>query len=292
MESSLSPDVVAAIDDLEVAARLVVEGMRAGGHRSPFRGPGSEFQQHRPYRAGDDLRHLDWKLFARSDRLFTRQFRETTDLSVQLVLDPSPSMVYPEHGVSKLRYAKIVAASLAYLVTGQGSAVGLATVGPQGFTYLPARGGVVHRSALIARLDTIAPSDGWHSVETIRHAAELLRRRGLMVVISDFYDHEEATLRELRAVARRGHDVTMLQVLSREELMLESDSEVELQDLESSERRLVNPAAIRATYQREMEAFIERCRSGAGHGGIDYALLSTSTPPEHALRDLLLRRAR
>jgi uncharacterized protein (DUF58 family) len=292
MESSLSPDVVAAIDDLEVAARLVVEGMRAGGHRSPFRGPGSEFQQHRPYRAGDDLRHLDWKLFARSNRLFTRQFRETTDLSVQLVLDPSPSMAYPEQGVSKLRYAKIVAASLAYLVTGQGSAVGLATSGPQGFTYLPARSGTVHRSALIAKLDTIAPSPGWQPIEAIRHSAELLKRRGLMVVISDFYDQEEATLRELRAVARRGHDVTMLQVLSADERTLGSDSEVELQDLESTERRLVNPAAIRATYQREMDAFIERCRSGAGHGGIDYALLSTSTPPEHALRDLLVRRAR
>src|ERR1043165_8358059 len=125
MTSSLSPTVVAAIDDLELAARLVVEGSRTGGHRSPFHGFSTEFRQHRPYRAGDDLKHLDWKLYARSDRLYTRQFRETTNLSVLLVLDSSASMAYPDTGVSKFRYAQIVAAALAYLVTEQGHAVGL-----------------------------------------------------------------------------------------------------------------------------------------------------------------------
>src|SRR5581483_6379301 len=108
--SSLSPSVVAAIDDLELAARIVVEGLRTGGHRSPFHGFTTEFRQHRPYRIGDDLKHLDWKLYARSARLYTRQFRETTNLSVLLVLDTSASMEYPGEGVSKFRYAQIVAA--------------------------------------------------------------------------------------------------------------------------------------------------------------------------------------
>jgi uncharacterized protein (DUF58 family) len=265
MESSLSPDVVAAIDDLEVAARLVVEGMRTGGHRSPFRGPGSEFQQHRPYRAGDDLRHLDWKLFARSDRLFTRQFRETTDFALQLVVDSSPSMAYPPQGLSKLRYAKILAASIAYLVSGQGSAVGLSTVGVNGFSYLPARSGTLHRSALIARLDSLMPSRDPKPLESIRHSAELVRRRGLIVVLSDFYDDEEATLRELRAVAQRGHDVIMMQILSAEELSLSSMPESELEDLETGQRRLVDPAAVRANYQRALDEFLTRCRSGSRH---------------------------
>jgi uncharacterized protein (DUF58 family) len=292
MESSLSPDVVAAIDDLEVAARLVVEGMRTGGHRSPFRGPGSEFQQHRPYRAGDDLRHLDWKLFARSDRLFTRQFRETTDFALQLVVDSSPSMAYPPQGLSKLRYAKILAASIAYLVSGQGSAVGLSTVGVNGFSYLPARSGTLHRSALIARLDSLTPSRDPKPLESIRHSAELVRRRGLMVVVSDFYDDEEATLRELRAVAQRGHDVIMMQILSAEELSLSSMPESELEDLETGQRRLVDPAAVRANYQGALDEFLTRCRTGAAEAGIDYLLCSTDTPPQDALRNMLVRRAR
>ncbi|MES2522538.1 MAG: DUF58 domain-containing protein [Gemmatimonadota bacterium] len=292
MESSLSPDVVAAIDDLEIAARLVVEGTRAGGHRSPFRGVGTEFQQYRSYRAGDDLRHLDWKLYARSDRLFTRQFRETTDLAVQLVVDSSPSMAFPPTGVSKLRYAKIVAASLAYLVTSQGSAVGLATSGPGGFTYLPARPGTLHRSALIARLDATAPSPAWHQTDSIRHAADLMKRRGIMVIVSDFYDDEDATLRELRAVAARGHDVIMVQVLSAEEIAFGYRGEIELQDLESAERRLVDPSTVRAEYQRALQGFLARLRTGAGSSGIEYTLLSTDTAPEQAIRDLLLGRVR
>src|SRR5881628_1142141 len=108
--TALSATVVSAIDDLELAARIVVEGLRAGAHRSPFHGYSTEFHQHRPYRAGDDLKHLDWKLFARSDRLYTRQFRETTNLSVMLALDTSASMAFPPDGVSKFRYAQVVAA--------------------------------------------------------------------------------------------------------------------------------------------------------------------------------------
>jgi len=155
MTSSLSPSVAAAIDDLELAARLVVEGMRTGGHRSPFHGFSTEFRQHRPYRLGDDLKHLDWKLYARSDRLYTRQFHETTNLSVLLVLDRSASMAYPETGVSKFRYAQIVCAALAYLVSDQGHAVGLMTTDRGKLTYVPARGGRVHLRSLIARLDRL-----------------------------------------------------------------------------------------------------------------------------------------
>src|SRR5215510_12083500 len=130
MASSLSPAVVAATQDLELAARLVVEGLRTGGNRSPFHGYSTEFRQHRSYRAGDDLKHLDWKVFARTDRLYTRQFRETTNLSLMLVLDTSASMAFPEGDatLSKFRYGSIVAAALAYLAAEQGNAVGLMTM--------------------------------------------------------------------------------------------------------------------------------------------------------------------
>src|SRR3954467_10352993 len=125
--TALSASVVASIDDLELAARLVVEGLRAGGHRSPFHGFSADFQQHRPYRIGDDLKYLDWKILARTDRLYSKQFRETTSMSVMLVLDASASMAFPEEGTSKFRYACVVAAALAYLIASQGDAVGFMT---------------------------------------------------------------------------------------------------------------------------------------------------------------------
>ncbi len=289
--NGLSPAVVAAIDDLELAARVVVEGLRVGGHRSPLHGYGAEFQQHRPYRAGDDLKYLDWKVYARSNRLYTRQFRETTNVSVMLVLDTSASMAFPPTGLSKFRYASIIAASLAYLASEQGNAVGLMSMTGNEMAYLPARSGRVHLRSLIARIDRLQPSGAWQPATVIGRAAELLQRRGLLMVISDFYDDEEATQRELRHVVQRGHDVAMLQVLTREEREFRFSGQLELQDLESGARQLVEPATAAMAYREAVAAFVERCRSFAQHGGIDYGLFDTHDAPERALRDYLVRRS-
>jgi uncharacterized protein (DUF58 family) len=288
--TALDARVVAAIDDLELAARLVVEGLRAGGHRSPFHGFSAEFQQHRPYRAGDDLKYLDWKILARTDRLYSRQFRETTSMSVMIVLDTSASMAYPADGVSKLRYASVVAAAIAYLVSAQGDAVGLMTMSSGRLQYLPARGGRAHLRALIARLDRAEAGEGWDPPRAIARGAELLDRRGVVVVISDFYDDEEGTRRELRRVMRRGHDVAMLQVVSGAELELPFRGAVEFEDLESGTRRLVDADAVRATYRRDVGLFLDRVRTEAHRDGLDYALMSVDEPPSQALRSYLLRR--
>ncbi len=289
--TALSPSVVAAIDDLELAARLVVEGLRVGGHRSPFHGYGAEFQQHRPYRAGDDLKYLDWKVYARSNRLYTRQFRETTNVSVMIVLDTSASMAYPPTGLSKFRYASIAAASLAYLASEQGNAVGLMSMTGEEMAYLPARSGRVHLRSLIARIDTLRPAGAWRPAVVIARAAELLQRRGLLMVLSDFYDDESGTQRELRHVVQRGHDVAMLQIIADEERALRFTGQVELQDLESGVRQLIEPTTAAAAYRDAVAQFLERCRSFAQHEGIDYGLLDTSEPPERALRDYLVRRS-
>jgi uncharacterized protein (DUF58 family) len=289
--SALSPAVIAAIDDLELAARLVVEGLRTGGHRSPFHGYSTEFRQHRPYRAGDDLKYLDWKLFARSDRLYTRQFRETTNLSVMIVVDTSASMAFPEQGVSKLRYASIVAAALSYLVAEQGHAVGLMTMEDKKLSYVPARGGRPHLRALLARIDRLTPSAGWDAPRVISRGAQLLQRRGVVIVISDFYDSEDDTPRELRRVVQRGHDVAMLQLMSPAELALPYDGHVELEDLESGTRRLVDASASAPEYRLAVADFLERSRTHALRDGIDYALIAIDTPPEIALRDYLVRRS-
>jgi uncharacterized protein (DUF58 family) len=289
--SSLSASVVAAIDDLELAARLVVEGLRTGGHRSPFHGYSTEFRQHRPYRTGDDLKYLDWKLFGRCDRLYTRQFRETTNLSVMIVLDASASMAFPEQGLSKFRYATIAAAALSYLVSEQGHAVGFMTLADGKLAYVPARGGRPHLRSLLARLDRLTPHGAWDGPRVIARGAELLQRRGVVIVISDFYDREDDTRRELRHVAQRGHDVAMLQVLSPDELALPFAGSLEVEDLESGERRLVDADTAGARYAGEMDAFLDRCRSHALRDGIDYALLRTDAAPEVALRDYLIRRS-
>jgi uncharacterized protein (DUF58 family) len=289
--SSLSADVVAAIDDLELAARIVVEGLRTGGHRSPFHGYTTEFRQHRPYRVGDDLKYLDWKLFARSDRLYTRQFRETTNLSVLFALDTSASMDYPENDVTKFRYGQILVAALAYLAAEQGHAVGLMTSEGDRLSYVPPRGGRVHLRSLLARVDKLTPAGRWDARRVIERGARLLERRGVVLVASDFYDDEEGTRRALRHVAQRGHDAAMLHLMSPDELSFPFTDHIELEDAESKSRRLVDASGIRATYATALGDFLERCRSNAARDGVDYALLRTDVPPATALREYLIKRA-
>ena len=299
--AALSPAVVTAIDDLELAARLVVEGLRSGRHRSPFHGYTAEFSQHRPYRPGDDLKYLDWKILGRTDRLYTRQFRETTNMSVMLVVDASRSMAFGEP-VTKFRYATVVAAALAHLIVTQGDAVGVMTMRggaagaeapgttPSGLSYLPARSGRPHLRALLARLQQLEPEGVWTPARAIARGAELLKRRGVLIVLSDFYDAEDDTRRELRRAARRGHDVALLQVISPAELTFPYDGEIEIEDLESAGLQLLEAREAAGTYRDAVTAFLARCRREAARDGIDYALLPTDVPPDRALRAYLVAR--
>jgi len=290
MTTALSADVIAAIEDLELAARLVVEGLRAGAHRSPMHGFSSEFQQHRPYRAGDDLKYLDWKVLARTDRLYSRVFRETTSMSVMLVVDSSASMRFPAEGLTKWRYAQVIAAALAHLVITQGDAAGLMTMTGDRFTFVPARGGRPHLRSLIATLDRLEAGGTWDPGRAIARASELLKRRGVVLVLSDFHDNETETRRELRRVARRGHDVGLLHMIAGEERRFPYAGDVEFEDLETGARRRLDAKAAAAAYHASFEAFLTRCRDEAARDNIGYALLPTDVPPDHALRDFLLRR--
>lgn len=290
MAAVLPADVITAIEDLELAARLVVEGLRAGPHRSPFHGYSSEFQQHRPYRAGDDLKYLDWKLLARTDRLYTRQFRETTSMAVMLVVDGSASMRFPEQGVSKWRYAAVVAAALAHLVITQGDAAGLLAMTGGGMTYLPAKGGRQHLRSLLSTLDRLSPAGRWSPARGIARGAELLKRRGVVLVLSDFQDDEAETHRELRRVASHGHDVAMLQVVAPDEAAFPYTGDVEFEDAESGERRVVDAGLLAPAYRQAFSAFLERSRRNALRDRVDYAVLRIDRPAGDALRDFLMRR--
>jgi uncharacterized protein (DUF58 family) len=312
MPSLLDPALLARIGDLELAARTVVDGLRSSPHRSPFHGYSAEFSQYRHYRPGDDLKYIDWKLLARTDRLYTKQFRETTDLAATIVIDTSGSMSFASEAdeqhassVSKLQYATMAAAALAYVISTQGDAVGLlatqegqdktsATLATESagraITYVAPRSGTSHLRGVIAAMTRLTASGAAAPDAAVRRATDLLRRRGLLLVFSDFYDRESETLAELRRAARMGHDVMVFQVVTRAELEFPFRDDVDFRDLESSRSVLTNARDIRTAYKDAFAAFVERWRTQTRAEGLDYTLLVTDTPLDEALRGVLLRR--
>jgi len=277
--------VLTGIGDLELVARIIVEGLVSGLHRSPFHGYSAEFSQYRHYRPGDDLKYVDWKLVARTDRVYTQQFRETTNMAAVLVLDTSASMNFPDR-LSKFRYGVVVAAALAHVVSGQGDAIGLLG----GDRFIPPRAGRQHLRRLLAALSAIEPRGSWRGADVVRQAAERLTRRGLLIVLSDFYDDEERTIAELRRAARMGHEVALFQILSSDELELPYGRDLELTDLETGARLAINTVLARREYKDGIAAFLERMRTLAVAEGFQYSLVVTDTPPDRALRSFLLAR--
>src|SRR5215207_2925093 len=218
----LDPVLLSAFHDLEVVARVTVEGALSGLHRSPFHGYSAEFSQYRHYRPGDDLKYVDWKLFARTDRIYTKQFRGTTNLRMQIVLDASASMgLRGRGGISKLDYARLIAAGFAHLLVTQGDAAGLIVHDDGIRSYIGARGGRSHLRALLAELSRVQPQGRTGGARALRRAVDLLRSRGVLLVLSDFYDDEAGVDAELRRAARIGHDVIVFQVLTRDEMHLD-----------------------------------------------------------------------
>jgi uncharacterized protein (DUF58 family) len=324
----LDPALLARVGDLELAARTVVDGLRSGPHRSPFHGYSAEFSQYRHYRPGDDLKYVDWKLLARTDRLYTKQFRETTDLAALIVIDTSGSMSFSgsfsgsfagdalgaarpgaspsprgdgaserasDASVNKLQYAAMAAAALAYVVSTQGDGVGLLAVqdrdeDARALTYVAPRSGGHHLRGVIAAIARLRARGMASADAGVRRATDLLRRRGLLLVFSDFYDREPETLAELRRAARMGHDVVVFHVVTRAELEFPYRDDVDFRDLESSRAVVTNAREIRTAYKDAFAAFVERWRTQARAEGIDYTLLVTDTPLEDALRGFLLRR--
>jgi len=282
--------LIARISDLELVARIMVEGLVSGLHRSPFHGYSAEFNQYRHYRPGDDLKYVDWKLVARTDRVYTKQFRETTNMGAAIVVDTSASMSFPQPlptaGLSKFRYAIAVSAALAHLIATQGDAVGLVTAQK----FLAPRTGRQHLRGLLTALSTMKAGGVWRPAETIRRAAERLGRRGLLLVFSDWYDQEDETFAELRRASRMGHEVVLFQVMSRDEIEFSYKKDVEFVDLETGRSLAVDAAQARREYTDGVTAFLESWRRRAVAEGFQYSLLITDVPPDHALRNFLIAR--
>ena len=292
-----------SLRDLELLTRATVEGLRQGLHRSPFHGYSAEFSQYRHYRPGDDLKYVDWKAFARSDRIYTRQFRESTNLSALFAIDVSRSMDFPSDSrasgsgatlaqgrpaASKFVLARAIAAILGTLVLDQGDAAGMLAVGNR-TQFVPARSGHHHLRVFLAELSRLSP-DGAASIEpTLRQSATLMKRRGLIAVISDFYE-DQAALPQLRRLARMGHDVVAIHTLSTQELNLDIGGAAELIDLENSRKLLVQPSAIRADYSRNVQQWLASLERDIRRDGMDYLRVTTGEPLEPALRRFLVGR--
>ena len=287
----LAPALLAAIGDLEFVARVTVEGALSGLHRSPFHGYSAEFSQYRHYRPGDDLKYVDWKLLARTDRIYTKQFRETTNVRLQVVLDASASMGFSgQAGVNKLVYGRMLAGAVAHLLSTQGDAVGLTAYDSEVRAYLPSRPGRSHLRALLVALSKLTAAGGMSSTAALRRAVDLMRGRGIVTLISDLYDDEEGVSAELRRAARMGHDVTVFHVLTQEEQAWTWSGEIEAVDSESGARTLVS-AGEAAAYRARVEAFVRRWRDRCLAEGIIHVLAPVEASPVHTLREYLLRRA-
>ena len=280
----VSSSELQSLRDLELVTRRTVEGLRQGLHRSPFHGYSAEFSQYRHYRPGDDLKHVDWKASAKTDRLYTRQFRETTNFSALFVIDVSRSMDY----AGKFDLARAVTAILGTLVLDQGDAAGVLAMDDR-VRLVPPRSGHHHLRLFLSQIGQLRPTGGAGLSDALRQAASVMKRRGLVVVVSDWYEEDEA-LPQVRRLARMGHDVVVVQTLAREELALDVGGAAEFVDLESGRTLMVQPSAVREGYSAAIAHWLAKVRDHAIREGMEYLRLVTGAPLEPALRRFLVAR--
>ena len=288
----LDPEVLASISNLELRARIAVEGFLAGLHRSPHRGFSSEFSDYRHYYPGDDMRYVDWKVYARSGKYFIKQFEDETNVRCNILLDASGSMDYGSAGITKFEYARSLASALAYFITGQRDAVGLITFDNQIQHYLPSRYRQGHLMQILLALAETSPGRRTDIVQPVLNLAHSLDRRGLVILISDLLDEEEATLSGLQQLRARGNDVIVFHVLDDAELTFPFDRISDFEDSETHAIQRAVPRHVRDGYLKEIERFCEFYKEKCRAGGMDYCRLNTSEPLDAALASYLTKRSK
>ncbi len=292
MPATLDLAALARIRSLELRARAVVEGLWRGLHRSPYHGFSVEFSEYRAYVQGDDPRHLDWKVLARSDRSFIKKFEDETNLRCQLVVDHSRSMQFGSGPLTKADYAATLAATLALFLMQQGDAVGVTTFGDALQEHLPPRNRPGHLRRLMLELEKPAPAGGTALDLSVRQLADLLRKRGMICLVSDLLAPVETLERQLALLGAMGHDLVLFHVLDRAEIDFTFDKAAHFRDAETGAERFVDPAAARATYLENLQAHREFIRRACERQGIEYHWAPTDTPLEQVLFEFLSKRAR
>ncbi len=292
--SFLDPRVISRLSRLDLAARLVVEGFKSGLHRSPYHGFSVEFAEHRQYMPGDPLKSIDWKVYAKSDRFYVKEYEEETNLRAYIILDTSRSMTYRSEGspLSKLDYGVNLAAALSYLMLGQQDAVGLLLFSDRIDTYVGPRSARSHLRTLLTELRGIEPGRGTDVSGCLHQLAERVRKRGLVILISDLMDSPEKALAGLKHFRHRKHEVIVFHLLDKAEIEFPFEKEGAFVDIESGEQIETQPWEIGAEYRRRLDEWTGFYRKMCGEHKIDYALSSTTTPFDVALLRYLEKRQR
>ena len=286
------PHVLARLSGLELLARAVVEGFIAGLHRSPYKGFSVDFMQYRPYVPGDDLRRVDWKVYARTDRYLVKEFEGETNTRVHLVLDASRSMGYQSHEVTKLDYATYLIASLAYLAVRQRDAAGLVLFDDEIRQSLPPRSSKGHLQTLLTALDNRSLGAATSFDKPLHTIAEQQQRRGFIVLVSDLLSDADQLIDALRHFRFSGHEVLIFHVLDPQEVTFDFDDIMHVKDIETGAKLLVEGKSARALYQENFKRFQHRIARACGLLGIDYTLITTDQPLDGALFEYLAARGR
>jgi uncharacterized protein (DUF58 family) len=291
MQRFLDPNVLAGISSLDLLAKTVVDGFVAGLHRSPDFGFSQEFAEYRAYTPGDDLRHVDWNLFARTERCYLKRYRGETNSQLTILLDASNSMQYTSGPPAKMDYARYIAASLFYLaIHNQRDAAGLIVFDDEVREYIrpSARSGQLAR--LFAGLESAEARARTDFTKPLLHFQRFLHRRGIAILISDFYESPEAIVHAIAPLRSHGHEVVLFHVLDPEEIRPAMKGAAVLVDLETDQRIEVVPEYTKTTYRVKVDAHIEELRDRAHAAGMDYQLLRTNQPLDAALREYLTLR--
>ena len=290
--SFLDPKVLASISNLELRARAAVEGFVAGLHKSPHRGFSVEFTDYRHYNPGDDMRHVDWKVYARSGEYFIKQYQDETNVRCHILLDCSASMGYGSDTMTKLEYGRTLAAALSYFMFGQKDAVGLTAFDDKIREYLPTRYRRGHLMQILRALVHLNPGEGTDLARPIADLALGLNRKSMAIVISDLLDDEAAVVQGLQHLRFKGNDVIVFHIMDDAELNFPFERLSEFEDSESHKTVAVAPRSMRETYLAELEKFCGYYRQKCRAGGIDYCLLNTAEPLDIALASYLSKRAK
>jgi uncharacterized protein (DUF58 family) len=290
----LHAEDITSLQSLQLFARTVVEGFTTGQHASPHKGFSVEFRQHRPYVQGDEIRRLDWKIFGRTDRFYIREFDEETNLRATVVLDASGSMGYRgQKGVLKFDYARKLAASLAYLLMSQQDAVGLITFDSKIRDVIPCRTKITHLHLLLETMVKTEPGKDTSLAPVLESLAQRLKRRGLVILISDFFDDPAALLRSIGVLRKKGHEIIALQLWDRDEIDFPFGNWARFENLENDDDfLLLDPATIRQRYIEAQQNFAAQLKEGFRKHQVDYLSLPTDESHSAALRSYLSLRMR
>lgn len=286
----LDPDSLRQLQHLQVTSRALVEGAMTGSHRSPFKGISTEFADHRMYVKGDDLKHLDWRVYGRTERYTIKRYEENTNLKAYILVDCSASMNYGSAGMTKYEYACHLAAGLAYVVIKQSDSAGMVLFGERIEEYYPPRSSLTHLRAMLNALAAHKAQKGTKTATALHGMAELIKRRGLIVVISDLLDEPEAVIKGLAHFRQKRHDVIVFHTLDDDELNFPFEKVSTFRDMETSERVRISPQDLRDDYSAELEAFINLYKRACFENNIDYVTINTRTPHSTFLSAYLSRR--